>query len=241
VSGETTTRDPATASDKLHTGFAQQEIRSYLHDRPDDLRKIPWRRARDAAGKWQHNHPGVGEMDGSARTALINSFMEHNIPIQVRLDLDAARRFYDDPDLTELTIAGPNPMAWALPQQRLADASYTITGEWRDFNAWFANDLNYRAAEDVALGAPYQKMGPWRKVMEDGGVPVLKREPVDVPATALFEWRTVADMEAGELPSGLVVSPHTAAARRLLADEPPPPEAEEQLAAQVGEKKGARR
>jgi hypothetical protein len=81
----------------------------------------------------------------------------------------------------------------------------------------------------------------WKKVIEEGGAPVWKQEKVDAPATRLFHWRTVADIEAGELPSGLVVSPHTAAARRLLADEPPPPEAEEELAAQAGEKKGARR
>jgi hypothetical protein len=241
VSGETTTRDPATASDKLHTGFAQQETRSQFGDKPHLLRRIPWVRPRDPEGNWQQRHPGVGELDGHYRTALINDFMRHNIPIQVRLDPEGLAKLYPElADAGELTIAGPNPMAWAMPNERLPDVPYTLTTDWQDFNAWFANDLNYRAAEDVALGASYQTM-PYRKVIEEGGAPVWQREKVDHPATRLFHWRTVADIEAGELPSGLVVSPHEAAARRLLADEPPPPEAEEELAAQAGEKKGARR
>jgi hypothetical protein len=224
VSGETTTRDPATASELLHTGYEQQETRTQWSDKPHLLRRIPWVRTRDAQGEWEKRHPGVGELDGHYRTALVNDLMRHNIPIQVRLDPDGLAKLY--PELAEsgeLTIMGPNPMAWAMPKERLPDVPYTLTIEWRDFNAWFANDLNYRAAEDVALGASYQTM-PYRKVIEEGGAPVWQREKVDHPATRLFHWRTVADMEAGELPSGLVVSPHTAAARRLLADEPPPPE-----------------
>jgi hypothetical protein len=241
MSGETATRDPATASELLHTGYEQQETRTQWSDKPHLLRRIPWVRARDAQGEWEKRHPGVGELDGHYRTALVNDLMRHNIPIQVRLDPDGLARLY--PELAEsgeLTIMGPNPLAWAMPKERLPDVPYTVTTEWRDFNAWFANDLNYRAAEDVPLGASYQKM-VWKKVIEEGGAPVWKQEKVDAPATRLFHWRTVADIEAGELPSGLVVSPHTAAARRLLADEPPPPEAEEELAAQAGEKKGARR
>lgn len=192
------TLNPIHDDPRLADAVAQQDLFCALHHNPAALRLIPW--------EPRNGRRGLIETVEMERQAVINSLSFHGIPIQVRLaDLDALRDLRRDPSLTELTVRGPGRMAFAYPKDSTPDEDYTITTEWRDFPAFFANWLNHQAAEDPALGAPWSKMVKQITTDENGETSVRYREELR-PGRRLFYWRTVADKAAtGERDSGLVV------------------------------------
>lgn len=191
------TDNPLPDDPRLQDAVRQQDLFTDHHDNPLLLRAIPWERT--------GNRRGFVETQELERQALVNDFAFHGIPILIRLcDLDALRDLYRDPDKTELTVMGPGRNAATYPNMAIADEPYTITAEWREFNAFFANWLNHRAAEDPALGAPWEK-AVRVKTTDDNGDETVRHRLEPRPGRRLFQWRTPADMAQGERPSGLIV------------------------------------
>lgn len=204
---------------EVREGIAQQDLTTLIGERPDLLRLVPWVRPKDGQGRYTGPRKGVLETLGYERTALINDFCRHDIPIQVRLDVDMLQELYLDPEMTELEIAGPHATAWAMPSRPLPDQVYVIDGTWRDYNAFFANWLNHVASENPDFGAEYSRF-TWEDVIVGGQV-TKQRVEQRIPPRKLFEWRTQADaLASGQRDSGLYAPPQRRAAR--VADEPMP-------------------
>ncbi len=182
---------------RLGDAKRQQDIFTDHHDDELFLRAIPW----ENVGRRR----GFIQSQDLERQALVNDFAYHGIPIQVRLhDLDALRAWRQDPELTELVVMGPGRQAVNHPDQPVRDEAYTITAAWQDFPPFFANWLNYRAAEDPALGAPWSKAVKVRTQDDNGETSVhYRHEPQ--PGRRLFAWRTPADAVPGQRPSGLIL------------------------------------
>lgn len=219
------TDNPLPDDPRLQEAVRQQDLFTDHHDNPLLLRGIPWERT--------GNRRGFVETQELERQALVNDFAFHGIPILIRLDnLEALRDLYRDPTMTELTVMGPGRNAAAFPNMAIPDEPHTITAEWREFDAFFANWLNHRAAEDPMLGAPWDKAVRVRTT-DDNGDETIRHRLEPRPGRRLFRWRTPADMAQGERPSGLIVPGYTS----VFADGDDEEEAQETVAA-VATKKG---
>jgi hypothetical protein len=189
--------NPLHDDPRLGDAVRQQDLFTDFHTNPTLLRGIPWER--------REGRRGFVETQDMERQALVNDFHFHGIPILVRIeDLEALRALHGDPAMTEITIMGPGRNAATYPHQAIPDEPYTITAQWQEFNPFFANWLNHRCAEDPALGAPWSKAVRVKTTDDQGGA-TIEYKHIPQPGRRLFRWRTPADLERGERPSGLIV------------------------------------
>ena len=166
------------------------------------LARVVWAAPRDQNGN-PIGPPGLHDLRGTQRTALVNDLSRHNIDVQVRLrDLDALRAVLHDPEATELRIVGP--ARGAIVAGNYPEVEYVLTTAWQDVPVVFANWLDYARGTERRLGAGFTKQVR-EKVLGDGGEVVygwrfVKQRPVD-----LFEFRMPGEANAAETPRGVAV------------------------------------
>lgn len=176
---------------ELSTGYA-----------PRVLHNIPWTRRRDVQGAPVGMYPGVGEVQGTAATALINDFMNEGIAAQIRLNERALGEMLKDPHRpvrgsrvlyedaadpgrpTGIEIEGPHPQDW-LPtagesRNFRRPQAWKLTTEWQEIPAFIAYWFWYMQHEDPRLGAAYNRTGIVKETID--GVESVEKRPVPMPS-----------------------------------------------------------
>lgn len=207
----------------VHEVKRQSELTLNLYDpqRPDESvawlrRHLVWRRPLDQRGAPIGPLPGIAELDGWRRVALLNDLQAAQVTVQMRLNKEALVLLTGDPDADRLTHLGPHPLAASDTTRNFAPVPYTITTQWQDYPAVVAAWFQYEAEQDRRLGAEYRE-DVFEKQLSPSGETVSARRTRIVPhirdrmrlATGapahLIEWRGPGEVAATERPSGLVL------------------------------------
>jgi hypothetical protein len=160
--------------------------------------------------------PGVREMNGMRRTALINDLARLDVRVGIRIvnpEAAAERAKLLDrlevshgiaPDGTEIRVLGAHANAWM--SGRWPEREYRITTQWQDFPVAFANQLDYWINERADLGSWFLRDRLEKQIDDDTGEPVFRRRQVRVPEVDLFAFRLPAEIPADETKSGLKIA-----------------------------------
>lgn len=154
------------------------------------LRRVVWAAPRDENGN-VIGAPGLHDLGGTRRTALVNDLTKFGIAVEIRLrSLDDLRRVMGDPHLAALTVKGPSANSTVADLARMQE--WTITTEWQPFPPAFANWLDYERSTNKILGASHTIR---RRVKEigDGGEVAYSWKNIPVRPTDLFEFRMAGD------------------------------------------------
>lgn len=183
----------------LVTGVGQEVARARLE-------KVVWAAPRDEAGNLV-GAPGLHDLRGTARTALVNDLTRFQIRCRIRVVSAAALAEVlrgagvpCDPDHPRVVVKGPTDASIVAGDIPWVD--YELTPEWREYPAIFASWLDYARAEDRRLGAGYVAM---RRVEEiaPGGEKVHRWQEYNVRPVDLFEFRLPGDEAGARAPLAL--------------------------------------
>lgn len=154
------------------------------------LRRVVWAAPKDEAGNVQ-GAPGLHDLGGTRRTALVNDLTRFGIGVEIRLrSLAHLREVTGKADDTVLRVQGPSATSNVAEMARMT--AYTITTEWQEYPALFANWLDYMRSNVRTLGAAHTVR---RRVKEigDGGEVAWSWKNLGVRPVDLFEFRMQGD------------------------------------------------
>jgi hypothetical protein len=182
------------------------------------LMLVRWAGQRDEAGNVV-GRPGLHDLDGFVRTALVNDLARYNIAVEMRLkSLELMHRTVPKhADKDYLPILGPGPAAW-MPQS-MPLVEYQITDRWQKVPVTLANWVDYVRSTTPDLGGACRRRRK-SEVEDDDGRMVVRRRWVNLPAVDLFDFRLPGDTVPQLVGAGggtLHIPVHDPAVQRLLA------------------------
>lgn len=160
----------------------------------------------------------LSQLGGLGRIAIINDFRRHRIPIQMRLDLEAAAArvllLTDDREQADrvrargLTLMGPHEESYLPSDEEWPEVAYTFDGEWRDYPALVAFWFHAMRTQRREFGSSFVMDG-YAARRDTDGEKVLIWQPKNVGKVEIFQWRAMGDLgraaHTARTPGGLIV------------------------------------